>query len=101
MSPVGHSVERRSGVGLRRRRSAKSLFDGLHQAIGPKWLVQDRLKPFLPGFDNGVRRIPAEAGHQDDRYVRLDFPESFEGFVTIEIGQADVHQGRRVGRLPR
>ena len=30
----------------------------------------------------------------------LDFPEPLEGLVAVEVGQADVDQGRRVGGLP-
>ncbi len=86
---------------LRRGCAVKGLLDGFHQSIGPEWFVENCLKPFLSSFDDRVRRVPPEAGHQDDRYVRLHFPQPFEGFVTIEIGQADVHERCRIGRLPR
>ena len=47
-----------------------------------------------------MRRVPAKAGHQDDRDVGLDFAESLECFVAVEVGQADIDQGRRVRGLP-
>ena len=78
---------------------AQGLFDGLHQAVRPEWLVEDGLKALLACLHDRVRGVPAEAGHQDDRHVGLDFAESLEGLVAVQIRQADIDQGGRIGSL--
>ena len=90
-------VRRPSSAG----RGAERLLDGLDQAVGPERLVQDGLEPLLARLDDRVRGVVAEPGHQDDRHLRLDLAEPAEGLVAVEVGQADVDQGGRIGGLPR
>ena len=72
----------------------EGLLDGLHQAIGPERLVEHGLKPFLPRLHDGMGRVPAEAGHEDDGHVGLDFTQPFERLVAVEIRQGGYRPGR-------
>jgi hypothetical protein len=66
------------------------LLHGFHEALGSKWLVEDGLEAFLPGFDDGMSRVVAESCHEDDGNLGLHLAEAAIDFVAVEIGEPDI-----------
>ena len=73
---------------LGRRR--EGFFEFRDQLVDSKRLEEDRHAAGLAGFDQGVRRVVAVAGHQDDWQVAVDLTELLEDLVAVAVGKPDV-----------
>ena len=76
------------------KRSSARVLQRRQQLIDAERLVQHITQPVLLRLHQGMGRVVAEAGHQDDVRIRLGLPQGVVHLVAPHVGQANVGEHR-------
>lgn len=73
------------------------LADFVEEAFDLEGLEEDALEPFLAGADDGVVRVVAEAGHEDDGRGRGEAAGDGVDLVAVVVGHPDIAEDQIEG----